>query len=121
VTRTDELREQVIAALEARKALDVQVLDVRELTDITDFMVIASGRSGRQVVAIAESVIEQAKALAWDLLGTEGLPHGEWVLIDLCDVVVHVMQPETRDFYQLEKLWGGRETTLELTPSQHLP
>jgi ribosome-associated protein len=91
------------------KANDLRVLDVRKLTDVTDYMIIASGRSGRHVRAIAENVVEQSKKKKHQPLGVEGLSQGEWVLVDLCDVVVHVMVPETREFYQLEKLWG-RET-----------
>lgn len=106
---SEALRNLVIDALEEIKAHDIEVLDVRELTDITDYMIVASGRSKRQVVAIAENVIERAKHSDQPPLGSEGVTHGEWALVDLCDVVVHVMVPEARDFYQLEKLWGGRE------------
>ena len=101
------LLERVNEALAARKAEDCRVLDVHELTDVTDYMVVASGRSRRQVSAIAAHVIERLKAAGQPPLGVEGLAEGEWVLIDLCDVVVHVMQPETRDFYQLERLWDA--------------
>ncbi len=104
---TELLLRRVSDALAARKAEDCRVLDVRALTDVTDYMVIASGRSRRQVAAIAEHVVERAKAAGQAPLGVEGLAEGEWVLIDLCDVVVHVMQPETRDFYQLERLWDA--------------
>ena len=96
-------------ALEERKAVDLRVLDVRALTDFTDFMIVASGRSTRQVAALAENVVEQAKAKGYRPMGVEGLREGEWVLVDLCDVVVHVMLPEVRDFYQLEKLWGRED------------
>ena len=109
---SEQLLSLAINALEERKAVNVQVLDVRKLTTITDHMVVASGRSTRQVSAIAEHLIEQAKANNQRPMGTEGLRHGEWVLIDLCDVVVHLMTPETREFYQLEKLWGGSETII---------
>lgn len=106
------LLELAVGALEERKAVAIQVLDVRSLTDITDYMIVASGRSTRQVSAIAEHLIEQAKSHDQRPMGTEGLRHGEWVLVDLCDVVVHLMTPDTREFYQLEKLWGGSETTV---------
>ncbi len=108
--RSSQLRDLVIDALEERKATDIRVLDVRDLTDITDFMIVASGRSSRQVTAIAENVIERAKHREHPPMGSEGLKYGEWVLVDLCDVVVHVMQPEARDHYQLEKLWGARKS-----------
>ena len=105
----EELCNKVQDWLADLKAVDIKVLDVRKLTDVTDYMIIASGRSGRHVRAVAENVIEQAKKKEHQPLGVEGLSEGEWVLVDLCDVVVHVMVAETRDFYQLEKLWG-RET-----------
>ncbi len=97
----------VVNAIEELKGQDIVELDVSRLTDVTDCMVIASGRSDRQVKALAENVVERAKQHAIRPLGVEGLERGEWVLVDLCDVVVHVMQPETREYYQLEKLWSG--------------
>lgn len=104
-----------VDALNERKGEDIVVLDVRELTDITDYMIVASGRSRRQVTALAEEVILRSKRAGRPPMGVEGLERGEWVLIDLLDSVVHVMQPETRDFYQLEKLWGGKEAGLFLS------
>ena len=101
------LTHLVTDALEDRKAQRITVLDVHELTDVTDVMVIASGRSTRQVKAAAEHVIERSKAAGCRPLGVEGLRDGEWVLVDLSDLVLHLMTPETRETYQLEKLWGG--------------
>ena len=92
-------------ALDDRKATDVRVLDVRLLTDITDYMVIATGQSTRQTTAIAEHLIDQAKKSGQPPVGVEGLSEGEWVLVDLVDIVVHVMTPPIRDLYQLEALW----------------
>ena len=105
----------VLEALSARKGEDIVVLDVHELTDITDYMIVASGRSRRQVSALAEEVIVKSKRAGHPPEGVEGLEHGEWVLIDLLDAVVHIMEPETRDFYQIEKLWGGKEAGLRLS------
>ena len=105
----------VVDALNERKGEDIVVLDVHELTDITDYMIVTSGRSRRQVTALAEEVILKSKRAGRPPLGVEGLERGEWVLIDLLDAVVHVMQPETRDFYQLEKLWGGKDAGLSLS------
>ena len=107
--QSEELLQLAIDALNELKATDVVELDVRAMTDIADFMIIASGRSSRQVIAIAEHLALEAKHQGHAPLGVEGLREGSWVLVDLCDVIVHVMQPETREFYQLEKLWGGRE------------
>lgn len=101
------ITELAVDAIEELKGQNIVELDVSRLTDVTDHMVIASGRSDRQVKALAEHVIEKAKEQGIQPLGVEGLDRGEWVLVDLCDVVVHLMQPESRDYYQLEKLWSG--------------
>jgi ribosome-associated protein len=92
--------------LEDLKARDVQVLDVRRLTSVTDYLLIASGTSDRHVRSMADSVAQAAKAAGQIPLGVEGLDAGEWVLVDLVDVVVHVMQPRVREFYKLEDLWA---------------
>ena len=106
--QSDALLQLAVDALDDLKAQDVKVMDVRELTDMTDYMIIASGRSGRQVAAMAEHLTLTAKSNENPALGVEGLDDAQWVLVDLCDVVVHIMQPETRDEYQLEKLWAPR-------------
>lgn len=92
--------------MEDLKAQDVQTLDVRALTTMMDYMIIASGRSDRQVKAIADKVIEAAKTRKIRPLGVEGQQQGEWILIDFGDVIAHVMHPDTREYYQLEKLWA---------------
>jgi ribosome-associated protein len=105
--RAAPLHSAVMAALDDIKAVNVRVLDVRGLTDIADTMVIASGNSDRHVRSIAERVVEKAKAAGFRPLGTEGARDGEWVLVDLHDIVVHVMLPRVREFYGLESLWDG--------------
>jgi ribosome-associated protein len=108
VPRSSELialEKLVLNALEDLKAVNIKVLDVRGLTDVADTMIVASGTSDRHVRAIAENVIVKAKAVGRRPMGTEGEPDGEWVLVDLQDVLVHVMLPRVREFYALEQLW----------------
>jgi ribosome-associated protein len=102
----ESLQKTVLDALDDMKARDVVVIDVRGLTSIADSMVIASGTSDRHVRSLAESVVEKCKESGHRPLGVEGLKDGEWVLVDLQDIVVHVMLPRVRDFYNLEKLWA---------------
>ncbi len=103
--QVEALRDLVVKSLDDMKGQDIKVLDVRGKTSITDFFVIASGTSDRHVKSLAETVAFQAKQAGEPAIGLEGLDEGEWALIDLNGVVVHVMQAKVRDFYQLEKLW----------------
>ena len=98
-------KQLVIDALEDLKAVNVVTLDVAGLTDVMDFLIIASGTSSRHVKSLADNVCMQAKKREVRPLGVEGEDAGEWVLVDFGDVVVHVMLPATRDFYDLERLW----------------
>lgn len=102
----ERLLDIVLTALDDMKGVDVRVIDVRGLTSITDRMVIVSGTSTRHVKALAENVVLRAKEQGFMPLGVEGEDTAEWVLVDLVDVVVHVMMPEIRNFYALEKLWS---------------
>ncbi len=100
-----ELLERVIASLEDDKAEEIVEIDLRGRSSIADYMVICSGRSSRQVGAIAEKLMERLKDEFGRLCRIEGKEQGDWVLIDTADVVVHVFRPEVREFYQLEKMW----------------
>ncbi len=102
----EELKKLVIESIEDVKGIDMRVLDVKGKTSVTDVMIIVSGNTSRQVRAIANSVIMDVKKAGNPPLGAEGEEYGEWALVDLGDIIVHVMQPSIRDFYNLEKLWG---------------
>lgn len=102
---TQQLVDTTLAALADLKAKDVVSLDVRALTSLADVMVIASGTSSRHVKSLADNVVEKAKAAGFRPLGQEGERDAEWILIDLAGVIVHVMLPATRAFYDLERLW----------------
>ena len=101
----ERLLEIVIAALQDVKGAEIKVIDVRGLTSITDRMVIVSGTSSRHIKALAENVVLEARRHGFPALGVEGEETTGWILVDLSDVVVHIMMPETREFYALEKLW----------------
>ena len=105
MTDTEKLSQIVVNALDDLKAVDIHVINVRGKSDITDVMVIASGTSNRHVKALANNVAVEAKKQGIEPLGTEGEREAEWVLIDLGDVVAHVMLPSVREFYGLERLW----------------
>lgn len=102
----DELKKLAIDALEELKAEDITVLDVKDKTTVTDWVIVATGTSSRHVKSIANNVIVAAKAAGKPPLGSEGEEDGEWVLVDLGDVIVHVMQRQVREFYDLESLWS---------------
>ena len=102
----EELKELVIDAIEDVKGIDMRLLDVKGKTSVTDIMIIVSGNTARQVKSIANNIIEKSKAAGHRPLGIEGDEYGEWTLVDLGDIIIHVMQPSIRDFYNLEKLWG---------------
>ena len=101
----EKIVEIVVDALEDIKAVDIKTIDVKGQSNVTDYMVIASGTSRRHVKASAENVLMALKKNGLQPKGTEGSDAAEWVLVDMGDVVVHVMMPDTRDFYDLEKLW----------------
>lgn len=100
------LREAILKAVEDGKGIDVVVLDVRKLCSFTDTMVIVTGNTGRQVNALVQRVLEAAAKLGVKPIGSEGRESSEWVLVDFADIVVHIMQKDTRQLYELEKLWS---------------
>lgn len=103
----EQLKSLVVETLADMKARDVSVVDVHGKTSITDYMIVASGTSDRHVKAIAETIAFRAKEAGESPLGCEGVKEGEWALVDLNGVVVHVMLPRVRDFYGLERLWSA--------------
>ncbi|BCL76714.1 ribosomal silencing factor RsfS [Jeongeupia sp. HS-3] len=108
---TQAMRDVAVAALEDIKGKEILALDTTDLTDLFDCMVVCSGDSNRQVRALANNVREELKGKGYDIVGTEGEENGDWVLVDAGELVVHVMLPAVRDYYDLEQLWGGQKPT----------
>jgi ribosome-associated protein len=106
----EEMKKKIVDILENAKAMDIRVIDVRGVTDVTDYMVVASGTSSRHVKSVADKVADEMRGAGCKPLGREGEDLAEWVLVDFGDVILHVMQPATRDHYQLEKLWEHGES-----------
>lgn len=115
---SDALLARVIASLEDDKAEDIVTIDLRGRSSMADHMVICSGRSARQVAAIAEKLHERLKEATGHSARIEGKETGDWVLLDADDVVVHIFRPEVRDFYQLEKMWLPADALTALRQSQ---
>jgi len=105
----DTMKAAVVDALEDIKGFDIAVMDVRKLTNMTSYMIVASATSSRQAKAMGDNVREKMKEKGYNIRGTEGEKEGEWVLVDLNDIVVHIMVPATRAYYNLEQLWGDAE------------
>lgn len=103
---SEKLCELIVDALDDIKGQDIAVLDVRDMTTVTDYMIVASGTSSRHVQALVENVAEKAREAGCRPIGIEGEDGGEWILLDLQDALVHVMLPKVRNFYNLEKLWS---------------
>ncbi len=110
--QTDQLQKMILKTLDELKARDIHVLDVRGKTSITDYMIIASGTSTRHVKALIDGVCEDCLNAGVRPIGVEGTQNAEWALADLGDVIVHVMLPAVRDFYNLDKLWGEQSPSL---------
>jgi ribosome-associated protein len=107
----EKIKLAVVDAIEDIKGFDISVMDVREMTSLASYMIVASASSSRQTKAIANNVLEKLKELGVQSRGTEGEREGEWVLVDLGDIIVHIMLPTTRAYYNLEQLWGAAEDT----------
>jgi len=105
----EALKSLVINAIEDIKAFDIKIIDVQGRNSLTDMLVFASARSDRQVKAVANNVVEESKKAGNQPLGVEGMNTGDWVLVDLGDIVVHIMLPQVRDFYHIEKMWEINE------------
>ncbi len=103
--QVDNMKDKIVETLDDLKAQNILALDVRGLTSISDYMVIASGTSDRHIRSIASKVVEELKKAGHQPLGVEGENEGEWVLVDFGDVIVHLMLPQAREFYKLESLW----------------
>ena len=108
-TYLETMKLAVVDAIEDIKGFDITVMDVRKLTSMTSYMIVASATSSRQAKAVADNVREKLKEKGYHIRGTEGEKEGEWVLVDLDDIVVHIMVPTTRAYYNLEQLWGEAE------------
>lgn len=108
------MTDLVVDALEDLKAVDPKILDVRSISSVMDYLVVASGNSSRHVKSLADNVVIKAKEAGWPPIGVEGENAADWVLVDLGDVVVHVMQPAARSFYDLERLWSGEEVPVPM-------
>jgi ribosome-associated protein len=122
----DDIKRAAVEALEEIKARDITILDVRTMTSLFDYMIVATAESARQTKALARNVAEKLREMGVRPHGIEGEQTGDWVLVDLGEVIVHVMQPAVRAYYNLESLWGGRPpsphpTTWRSTPGAEAP
>ena len=111
----------IIDALEDAKAREIKVFNTTHLTGMFDRIIVVSGTSGRQTRAIAQHVINRVREKAIPIIAEEGMDSGEWVLIDIGDIVIHVMQPATRQYYNLEEIWGERPVRVKLLPESTIP
>ena len=117
----ESMKQAAVEALEEIKARDITVLDVRKMTSLFDYMIVATAESARQTKALAKNVQEKLRGLGVSVQGQEGEKTGEWVLVDLGDIIVHVMQPAIRTYYNLEQLWGGRRPAPHPTHWRNAP
>lgn len=116
-----KLQRAVVDALEDVKAQDIKVFNTSHMTSLFDRVIIASATSNRQTRALASSVTEKVKAIGGEIIATEGEETGEWVLVDAGDIVVHIMQPAIRAYYNLEEVWGDKPVRMKLAPESTRP
>jgi len=116
-----KLQRLVVDALEDVKAQDIAVYNTTELSDLFDRVVLASGTSNRHTRSLASNVAEKVKLAGGNVISVEGEETGDWVLVDLGDVIVHIMQPAVRAYYDLEELWGGRKVNVRLAAKPTIP
>jgi ribosome-associated protein len=114
----DALKALTIEAIEDIKAFDIKTINVQGRNSMTDLLIFASARSDRQAKSIAQNVINKSKQAGVQPIGVEGMQTGDWVLVDLGDIVVHVMLPQVRDFYNIEKLWDVNDTSKNSDPTE---
>jgi ribosome-associated protein len=119
--QVEDIKQAAVEALEEIKARDITVLDVRKMTSLFDYMIVATAESARQTKALARNVAEKLHGLGIRAQGIEGEQTGDWVLVDLGDVIVHVMQPAVRAYYNLESLWGGQPPSPHPTSWRNAP
>ncbi len=117
----EAMKQAVVDALEDIKGYDITVMDVRKLTSMASYMIVANASSSRQTKAMANNVIVKLKELGVEARGTEREREGEWVLVDLGDIIVHIMLPATRAYYNLEQLWGAAEGNRHITNDTKAP
>ena len=117
--QAEEISHAAVEALEDIKATDIVVLDVRKMSSLFDYVIVASAESARQTRALVSNLLDRIKPLGGKIIGVEGENAGEWVLVDLGDVVVHVMQPAIRSYYNLEQLWGGEAPKVKSAYQAH--
>lgn len=101
----EHLKALISSVLDEHKAEDIEIIELKGLTSIADYMIVATGRSNRQVVGLADKVSEKIKEAGYMGPRVEGLPHGDWVIVDAYDIILHLFRPEVREFYNIEKMW----------------
>lgn len=101
----EHLKALLARVLDDNKAEEIEIIDLQGQTSIADFMIVATGRSNRQVIALADKISDSMTEAGYTRPRTEGMPHGDWVVVDAYDIIVHLFRPEVRDFYNIEKMW----------------